>query len=282
MDSGPLSVGVFPHDLFLSSHFNQLRSVPVFTTACVACDDDVAIGENLATAGVLQPVSGKVVVGECPGDLAVGVEVDDSVSVSTADERVTISVLDGGEGPGVNLVFGVARSSCVQLAQDFAVAGIVEYRKVQQMWCKEGSVGELASHPGLHVMVLLLTSQGELQYHVASGTDFEQSGIVARLSDDKRVIRGWLRAVDLALSAFPDQCFLAFGSDGDDSSAAVAFRFAQRQNDRAVVQYVAVASGGRIRPARFSIGFHDVGLLATREKAVRDLLSTRAVAKDAE
>lgn len=281
MDSDFLPICVFPHDLLVASHFEQLRSTGIGTASGVAGDDDVSAGENLTAAWILEPVAWEVVVSESPDHLPFGVKINDSVSVSAADERVSVSVPDRREGPGVDLVFGVVRSGCVQLAQNPAVAGIVENGEVQQVRCEKSPVGKLTSHPRLHVVVLLLTGQREFQNHLAGSTDFEQSGIVPRLGDDERAIGCRLSAVDFALRAFPDQRFLAIRGDADDGST-ITLRLAQRQNNRTVFQHVTVASSGWIRPARFSVSSHDIGLLATREKAVRDFLSNRCVANDAE
>ncbi len=282
MDSDSLAVRVLPDDFLIRSHFEQLWRVAVCTSGGVAGDDDVAIGENLAAAWVLQPVAGEVVVGQRPDDLAIGVEVDYAVSVSAADKRVSVSVSDRGERPTVYLVFGIARCGCVQIAQNLAVAGIVEDGEVEQVWCQVRSVGELAGHPGLHVMVLRLAGERELDHHFAGSADFKQSWIIACFRDDERTVGCGLSTVDLALSAFPDQCFHAVGSDADDGSSTETFRFAQRQNDRTVIQHVAVPGGGRMRPARFSVGSHDVGVLAASKKAVLDPLSTHDVADDAQ
>ena len=282
MDSDLLAIGVLPHDLLLCGHLKQLGSVRVCTACCVTGDDDMAVGKHLRTTRILQPVSGKVIIGQRPDDLSVGIEINDAISVRAADERLIIAVTNGSERPSVNLVFIVAGNSRVQFFEHVTVAGVVKDGKVQQMRGEECSIGQFASHSRLHVMILLLTGERKLDNDFSVWLDFEEPGIVSRFGDDERAVGGRVSAVDLTLRPLPDEGFLPVWRDLHNGAAAVFPRFAKRQNDGAVVQDVAISGGSRISPASFAILFHDVGVLAAREKAVRDLLCNGTVANESQ
>jgi len=205
MNSDLLTVGVLPDHLFLRGDFEQFGSMPVRAASRVARYDDVSVGQNLAAAWILQPVAREVVVGQRPDDFSFGIEVDDSIAVSAADECVSVSVADCGEWPRVDFVIGVACGSCVQLSEDLSFARIMIDGKVQQMRRQVSAVGELASHPSLHVMVLFLTGQREFQNYITGHADFEQSGIVACFRDDEGAVGCRLGTVDLTLSSLPDE-----------------------------------------------------------------------------
>lgn len=192
--------------------------------------------------------------------------------MSATDECLSLAMANRGERPSVNFVIVVAWNGGVQFAQDLTFGRIVEHGKVEKVRGKIGAIGKFASHACLHVMIFLLTREREFENYLSSAADLEQSGGVARFRDDKRSVGGWLGTVDFALGAFPNQCLLTIGSDANDGSSTMTFGFVQRQNNRAVVEYITIASGGRICPARFPVGPHDVCLLAARQKTVSDVL----------
>ncbi len=280
VDADLLAVAVGPHDLLVSCHFHEFGCVHVGSAARVAGDDDVPIWQHLGSAGVLQPCTGKVFVGQRPDDFATGVEVNDSVPVRAANQGLPVTVTDRGEGPRVNFVLGIARHGGVQLAENLALVVIMKDGEIQEVRHQVGSIGKLASHPSLHVMVLLLAGQREIQNHFTGGTDLEQSGVVARFRDDKRAVGGWLSAVDFALGAFPNQRLFSAGSDLDDGSSAMTFGFVDGQDDRAIVEHVTIACCGRIGPTCLAVRAHQVGLLTASQEAVGDVLSLGRVARD--
>ena len=162
MDANSLAVGVFPHDLFVAINLEQFWCPRIFPAAGITCDDDVAVGQDLTAARILQPRSRKVVVGQLPDDLSIGVEVDNAVSVRAADQRLAVAVMDRREWPRVNLSLCVAGDGRVQLADDLAIDVVIQHREVKQVRNEIRPVGKLASHAGLQMMIRLLTLQREL------------------------------------------------------------------------------------------------------------------------
>ena len=65
----------------------------------VAGDDGVAVGKALDAAGIAEEFFAEVFVVYAPDDLSFGIDFDDPVAVGAANDGVSVSQANGGEGP---------------------------------------------------------------------------------------------------------------------------------------------------------------------------------------
>ena len=114
-----LHTRVAPDDLLVARHFKQLN---LGTLTVVTGNHRVAIGQPLRTAGVVKKGLAEVLIRHTPYDVAVAIDLNDSITIRAGDERVTIVEANCRKRPVVLLAAAVV---CRKAANDFAASGPV-------------------------------------------------------------------------------------------------------------------------------------------------------------
>ncbi len=152
---------------------------------------NIAIGEQLRAATVLEGGTREVIVGDLPDLFATLVEFDIDVAIRTRHQRIAI--------------LHPQRTKCpvwrLRLPDNAAIRRKLAHTGIKQIRHQVVAIRELTRHPRLHMVIASLCLQSNLNLHLAAWRNLEQPWIRTRLNKQRIAIRAALARVHLRLRA---------------------------------------------------------------------------------